>query len=207
MVSSTLTRGTELNNGLWLNWLEHLVWDQGTVGSSPTIPTKTKITLIRVVFVFRSLNKFSINYILQNGQTGQKERVMNSYLIVCGVIFNLLVLFAIIGSVITELSIRRDNKKIAAEKARQDALYKEELKLAKQAWQQWARRLAELQRNCDNTTNALDKSRLHLEMARLHRDSYFFSSIKRRCSFSYLGEKNNWVLKEDLEQPAEVING
>ncbi len=51
VVSSILTRGTTLSvvagtlsvpqtkYGVWLNWLEHLVWDQGIVGSSPTTPT------------------------------------------------------------------------------------------------------------------------------------------------------------------------
>ncbi len=133
---------------------------------------------------------------------------MNGYLKVCGIILNIVVVYLAIAYTISGIVTRKLKKKKAAEKARVEAAYKEELKLAEKAWQKWVKKFDKFQQLLSsNTTKLSDRPRLHLELVQLYRESYFFSSINRKQYLDTLGQENNWVLPENPPQPTEVLNG
>jgi biopolymer transport protein ExbB/TolQ len=121
---------------------------------------------------------------------------MHTYLVVCGIIFNVLVFLLSIGGLISEISARKINKKTAAEKARKDALYKEELKVAEQAWQKWAKKMDEIQQNYEQETNPMKRLRITTEEIKYKFERHYFASIDESLCLNYLGTQNNWVRKE-----------
>lgn len=105
---------------------------------------------------------------------------MNKYLVVCGIILNILLVLAIITGVISEIMARKYNKKKAAEKA----------------WQEWAKKLNELKRDRDREFNLTKRLRFDMAMISHQFSEYYqFNSIERRILLYILGQDNKWVLQ------------
>lgn len=120
---------------------------------------------------------------------------MHTYLVVCGVIFNLLVLFVIVWVTLDEISVRKINKKRVTENAQKRIQYKEELKMAEQEWQEWVKKLAEMTQECDKLEES--KRLLFAIRCREYRyKKYYFASIDKHISLFELGEENNWLYQK-----------
>ncbi len=122
---------------------------------------------------------------------------MNTYLVICGIILNILLVAVIVYGIIDEIRVRRINKIKAAEKALKDALYKEELLLAERVWQQWAKKIRELQQACDKEKDPHKLLVLQSKMFAPSFERYYFASLGTWITLHDLGEKNDWVLQND----------
>ncbi|TSC84290.1 MAG: hypothetical protein G01um101413_585 [Parcubacteria group bacterium Gr01-1014_13] len=129
---------------------------------------------------------------------------MNTYLFYSGIVLHILIFLALILLTIDEISTRRKNKKLAAEHAKKQAAYKEELKLAKQAWQRWNKNLSQMSQNYRKLDPRSVKAfRLDLKIINYrYSERYRFNSIDKSISLLELGEKYEWSLEEEPSQQA-----
>ncbi len=122
---------------------------------------------------------------------------MNTYLVVCGIILNIVIVLLFIE----EIRCWRENKKIRAENAKKRAAYQEDLKLAKPLWQEWAKKLEVMKQRRNQETNHIKHADMWHEIHHHEfRQYYQFVSIDKRVSFYSLGQENKWVLEEESAQ-------
>ena len=119
---------------------------------------------------------------------------MDTYLFICGIVLNVLLLLFIVYCVYDAIRVNKHNKKVAAEKAHKQAQYKEELKLAEVAWQKWAEKLDELKQKSKTKDNHLDMSAQIKVIEHSHYEYFYFNSINKRVSLLELGQQNDWAL-------------
>ncbi len=122
---------------------------------------------------------------------------MYIYLVISGIVFNILLLWIIAMSSIDRIFTKKMNKKEAAEKAKKKALYKEELKLVEPVWQVWAKRLDDFQQNYDKENDCTKQLLIGKEMdAHKFCGKYYFTSIGTSLPLYELGKENGWVRKK-----------
>lgn len=123
---------------------------------------------------------------------------MHTYLIWCGIALNILLALAIIFGTISEIRAWIYNKKMAVKQTLKQAQFEEELALAKQVWQEWAKQLAEFEQNCAKETDPYKKLRMELGSAsHIPSEYYYFASINAYKSLWVLSRENNWVIQND----------
>ena len=106
---------------------------------------------------------------------------MYTYFVICGIIFNGLVLFTIIWFIISTISARKINKQIQIQ-------YKEELVEAEKAWQEWAKKHAELEQAWEKATD-FSKHLLCMVSCLQHETTrYHFKSTGENASLLNLGQ-------------------
>ncbi len=121
---------------------------------------------------------------------------MNTYLVVCGVILNIVVLLTVIYCVFDEIRVRKANKRIRAEQAQTQEQFEKELVLAKQEWLEWVEERKKIIREYQQESNSYKK--LFLDSRLLCHSinaDYWFASIGKRIPFSELSDRYNWILE------------
>lgn len=120
---------------------------------------------------------------------------MKTYLFVCGIILNIIVLCLIVYFIIDAIIVKRRNKKEAAKWTIRNTKYKEELIAAEQAWQKLAIKLDELYQGWEDA-DLITRSEMMMEASRckLTIGRFYFTSIGESVSLNELAEKHGWVL-------------
>jgi len=133
---------------------------------------------------------------------------MNTYLVICGIILNIffilmvaLVIVVLIVGIIDDIKCRKKNKKKAAREAQRQLEFKEELVLAKQAWQEWAKKIDNLRQNYNSEGDYKKRSKIEMEIFDLqYHTRYHFTSVGRNMYLYTLGEEYKWVLQNETTQ-------
>ncbi len=121
---------------------------------------------------------------------------MHTYLFICGIIANGLVLLTIIGHIISKISERKINKQMAAEEAQKQIRYKEELKEAEKAWQVWAKKYDELRQSWDKETDRFKRMLRQVQCEQHKWVMYQFTSTSKSVCLFELGKENNWFYQK-----------
>ncbi|OGH82592.1 MAG: hypothetical protein A2469_02845 [Candidatus Magasanikbacteria bacterium RIFOXYC2_FULL_40_16] len=129
---------------------------------------------------------------------------MSTYLVVCGVILNIIVLLTVIYRVFDWIRVRKANKKARAKNAQIREQFKKELELAKLEWIEWVKELKELEQAYNQEANLVERILLRCKISNYEDfGTYFFPSIGKNLSLHRIGKENGWKLEEDIQEQQE----